>query len=139
MPKPKAQRIREAREHLERARAQWNDACVDSWEPSEPAESVTKAFYAFENALTAVALALGERLTTKHYEKAELAANLVKRGKLKTDVSDRLVELNGLRKDVQYGVPGEELENADLEDILTDLEYFLEEVAAVIDSIAGER
>src|SRR3954469_19091741 len=66
----KKQRIREARGRLKTAKEQWNQASVHAWEPAEPAEAVTKCFYSLENALTAAATALGERWTTKHYEKA---------------------------------------------------------------------
>ena len=58
MAKTKARRIREAYELLKKARGQADDAAVDSWEPTEPAECVSKCFYAFENALTAAATAL---------------------------------------------------------------------------------
>jgi uncharacterized protein YutE (UPF0331/DUF86 family) len=57
---------------------------------------------------------------------------LVERGVLKTDVSDRLTELNGLRKDVQYGAPGQALANAQLDDIIAELEAFLDEVEVVV-------
>jgi uncharacterized protein (UPF0332 family) len=125
-------RIDEARQRLTLASEQWEQAAVHSWEPVEPAECVTKCFYAFENALTAAIIAVGKKPTTKHYEKANFATELVKKGFLKTDVHDRLVELNSLRKDVQYGEPGEALANADLEDILAELEDFLNEVESVI-------
>jgi hypothetical protein len=38
------------------------------------------------------------------------------------------VKLNELRKDVSYGDPGEELSEVDLEDLVSDLELFLDEV-----------
>lgn len=133
----KKERIREARQLLKTARSQWEDAAVDSWEPVDAAGCVTKCFYSFENALTAAVIALGEKRTKVHYEKAELAEKLAKSGKLKTDISDRLVELNRLRKDVQYGEPGADLANTDLEDLLTELEEFLDEVEAVIGGVEG--
>jgi hypothetical protein len=52
--------------------------------------------------------------------------------KLKTDVSDRLVKLNELRKDVSYGDPGEELSEVDLEDLVSELESFLDEVGELM-------
>ena len=130
--------IKEAQQRLKTAKEQWNQAGVHSWEPAEPAECITKCFYAFENALTAAALACGEKITTKHYEKANLASKLVKLKVLKTDISDRLVELNDLRKDVQYGEPGHALANADLDEIMGELEEFLEDVEQVVQN-AGKK
>lgn len=132
MAKSKKSRLKEAEEHLARAREQWDSAMVDSWEPAEPADCVTKCFYSYENALVAAATALGRGWTKKHYEKAALAKKLFDENKLKTDVSDQLVTLNELRKDVSYGEPGEELSRTDLEDLVSQLERFLDEVAELI-------
>jgi hypothetical protein len=135
MAKSKKDRVKEAKAHLERARDQCDRASVDSWEPVDPAECVTKCFYSYENAVVAAATALGTAWTKKHYEKAALAKRLFEQNKLKTDVSDRLVELNELRKDVSYGDPGEQLLEVDLEDLVSDLEGFLDEVAELMASI----
>jgi len=132
MAKSKKERLKEANTHLGRARDQWDRAAVDSWEPADPAECVTKCFYAYENALVAAATALGTAWTKKHYEKAALAKRLFEQNKLKTDVSDRLVELNELRKDVSYGDPGEELSEVDLEDLVSGLDLFLNEVGELV-------
>jgi hypothetical protein len=135
MAKSKKDRLKEARAHLARAEDQFDRASVDSWEPSDPAECVTKSFYAYENALVAAATALGASWTKKHYEKAALAKRLFEENKLKTNVSDRLVKLNELRKDVSYGDPGEELSEVDLEDLVSELELFLNEVGELVTSI----
>ena len=66
--------------------------------------------------------------------KGRARKEVVRSNKLKTDVSDRLVELNELRKDVSYGDPGEQLMEVDLEDLVSDLESFLDEVAELISS-----
>lgn len=129
----KKQRVRKAKRLLETAKEQLGQASVHAWEPAEPAEAVTKCFYSLENALTAAATALGQRWTTKHYEKARLAKRLAADGKLSTDISERLTELNELRKNVQYGEPGAALLEADLEDILGEVEGFLDEVENLID------
>jgi hypothetical protein len=134
MAKSKKDRLKEARAHLARARVQWDRAAVDSWEPADPAECVTKCFYAYENGVVAAATALGTAWTKKHYEKAALAKRLFEQNKLKTDVSDRLAELNELRKDVSYGDPGEQLLDIDLEDLVSDLERFLDEVDELVNS-----
>lgn len=91
-----------ATRHLERVQAAW-------WEPADAAEAVTFAFYAYENAVVAVAELNGRRWTKNHYEKAELAHELFEQGLLTSDVSDRLKEFNDLRKDVAYDEPGPEL------------------------------
>lgn len=132
MAKSKKDRLKEANAHLGRARAQWDQATVDAWEPAEPADCVTKCFYSYENALVAAATALGAVWTKKHYEKAALAKRLFEQNKLKTDVSDLLVRLNELRKDVSYGDPGPELSEIDLEDVVSQLELFLDEVAEIV-------
>ena len=123
---------------MARARAQWDRATVDSWEPRDPAECVTKCFYSYENALVAAATALGTVWTKKHYEKAALAKRLFEQNKLKTDVSDLLVELNELRKDVSYGDPGQELSEVNLEDLVSQLELFLDEVRELVAVIEEE-
>jgi uncharacterized protein (UPF0332 family) len=135
MAKSKKDRLKEANDHLTRAREQWDRAAVDSWEPAEPADCVTKCFYSYENALVAAAAALGAAWTKKHYEKAELAKKLFEQNKLKTDISDLLVRLNELRKDVSYGEPGDELSQINLEDLVSDLEGFIDEVGELVASL----
>ena len=135
MAKSKKDRLKEAHAHLARARDQFDRASVDSWEPADPAECVTKCFYAYENALVAAATALGATWTKKHYEKAALAERLFEENRLKTDVSDQLVKLNELRKDVSYGDPGEELSEVNLEDLVSDLDLFLGEVDELMRNI----
>ena len=54
---------------------------------------------------------------------------------MRTDTEDRLLRLNGLRKDVAYGEPGFELQQLDLEDLTIELESFLEEVERLIDAL----
>lgn len=135
--KPRKTRLRNARQLLKRAREQHDQAAIHSWEPSEPAECVTKCFYSFENGLTAAAEALGKRWTTKHYEKVALATQLFRDGDFKSDISSRLSELNDLRKDVQYGEPGANLLSVDMEDILSELEDFLDDVDSIVSDLAG--
>jgi len=132
MAKSKKDRLKESRTHLARARDQWDRAVADSWEPADPAECVTKCFYAYENAVVAAATAIGTAWTKKHHEKAALARKLFEQKVLKADVSERLVELNELRKDVSYGDPGEQLLGVNLEDLVSDLERFLDEVDELV-------
>lgn len=130
--------MREARVHLARARVQWDGAAVDSWEPADPAECVARSFYSYENAVVAAATAIGTQWTKKHYEKAALAKRLFEQQKLKTDVSERLVQLNELRKNVSYGEPGAELSDVDLEDLVSELESFLDEVEELVTGIGED-
>jgi uncharacterized protein (UPF0332 family) len=133
-----AERIEEARELLGIAREQWDKAAVHSWEPSDPAECVTLSFYSYENAVEAAALVVGEPLKKVHSYKARLAAKLASQGRLKTDVSRRLVELNDLRKDVSYGEAGHNLSQTDLEDTVSDLESLIDEVNDLISKLEEE-
>lgn len=134
-----AERIEEARELLEIAREQWDKAAVHSWAPSDPAQCVSPAFYSYENAVEAAALAVGEPLKKIHSYKADLAARLSSQKRLKTDVSGRLVKLNDLRKDVSYGEAGHDLSQVDLEDVVADLELFIDEVDDLISKLEEEH
>ncbi len=134
----KTDRLKEARARLRVAKGQWDGASIDSWEPQEPAECVTKCFYAYENALTAAATALGVKWTKKHYEKVKLARELFEANKLKTDVSSEIERLNELRKDIQYGelnAYDEDGDPIDLEDLVSNLELFIDEVDEVINAL----
>jgi hypothetical protein len=122
----------EAKEALTRARKQLERVQTASWEPQDPEEAVTWAFYAYENALRALAEARGDTLAKNHGRKAEYAGRMAKQKILSTDAEARLVELNGLRKQVSYGDIYGDLAALDLEDIVSELEAFLDEVDAVI-------
>ncbi|OLC46939.1 MAG: hypothetical protein AUH43_12830 [Acidobacteria bacterium 13_1_40CM_65_14] len=135
MAKTKKQRVAEARDHLSRAQQQCDQAATDAWEPAEPADCVTKCFYAFENAVVAAAVGVGIAWTKNHVEKARLAKRLFDENKVRTDVSSNLTWLNPVRKDISYGEPGEELANVDLEDLVSDLEAFINEVEELLVSI----
>ena len=99
-----------------------------SWEPQDPEQAVTWAFYAYENCLAALAERYGRKLTKNHREKAELARRLHADGLISRDIGYELEELNSLRKDVQYDEPGPELEEIDLEDLAIELEQFIDEI-----------
>jgi hypothetical protein len=124
-----------AREHLDLAKKQWERASSDAWEPTDPASCVTNVFYAYENLIVAVAEAHGSEWAKSHYKKAELARQLFEAKILGTDVSQTILRMNDLRKDVSYGEPGFELADADLEDIVIELEKFTDEVEAIVDSL----
>jgi uncharacterized protein (UPF0332 family) len=117
---------------LQRAKEQCDEAAVHSWEPEEPADCVTKCFYSYENAVSAVGAFLGLELPDNHDAKATFARQFANQHKLRTDIHDRLIELNQLRKDVSYGEPGPELANFNLKELVNDLETFLEEVEQLI-------
>lgn len=128
----------EARAHLDLAKEQWEKAATAWWEPSDPASCVTNAFYSYENLIVALAEAQGRRWEPSHYKKAALAGELFKAKILQTDVSDTILHLNDLRKDVSYGEPGEELGEADLEAIVSNLESFIEEVETIVETLEQE-
>ena len=67
-----------------------------------------------------------------------MAGELAKQKKLKTNVADRLEHLNKLRKDVSYGEPGEDLSQVNLEDLVGDLENFIDEVQDLLTSVVDE-
>lgn len=92
-----------ARNHLDLARKQWDNAATDSWEPEEPASCVTSVFYAYENVVVALAEVFDIKWKKNHYDKADIAAQLAKDGKLSKDISQLMLPLNGLRKDVYPG------------------------------------
>ena len=125
----------EARRALKRARRQLARVQVAWIEPADPTAAVTFAFYAYENAVVAVAEARAIKWTKVHHEKANLARKLFNQGILATNAEERLLELNDLRKDVAYDEPGPELEQVDLEDLARDLELFIDEVEGVIDEL----
>jgi hypothetical protein len=121
-----------AREHLDLASEQWERATTDAWEPSDPASCVTNAFYAYENLIVAIAEAKDVAWSKNHYKKAALAKDLASNGVLSKDLSDEVLRLNDLRKDVSYGEPGAELRDADLEDLVTELELVINEVEDLV-------
>lgn len=131
--------VREARTALERAKSQLERVQSASWDPADPVEAVTWAFYAYENAIVAVAEAKGISWKKNHAEKARLAGQFSEKKILSTNVEDRLIELNDLRKDVAYGEPGPELEQLDLEDLAIDLEEFIEEVDRVANTAKKKK
>ena len=128
-------RVDEAREHLARAQRQWDEAAVAAWEPPEPADCVTKCFYAFENAVVAAAIVLGIPWEKNHWYKADLAAELYQRGDVTKNVHDLLHHLNDARKDISYGDPGPALADIDLEGLVSDLEGYLSQIAAIVDAV----
>jgi len=130
--------IEAGREHLELAKKQLEKAQIHSWEPAEPAECISKVFYAYENAVVALAEAKGVKWEKHHGRKADLAKAFADEGILKSDISEKLRELNELRKDVAYGEPGFELAETDLEEEVSNLETFIDDVERLIDDIEAE-
>jgi uncharacterized protein YutE (UPF0331/DUF86 family) len=119
--------VDQARVHLKRAQTQSDDARVAWYPPTNIAACVTNCFYAYEAAVVAAAIAVGEPWLEDHREKQKLAKKLADEGHLSSDISDLLYRLNGLRMDASYSEIDEEIEE-ELEDLLNDLESFLSEV-----------
>lgn len=128
---------REAQDALTRARRHWDRVSVAVWEPEDHAVAVTWAFYAYESCVVAAAEALGIAWKATHPSKVAIARQLYGDGKVSRDIGDELQRLNELRKDVQYGDPGLDLLELDLEGLSADLEAFIEEVAGLL-AQAGE-
>ncbi|MDP2920251.1 MAG: HEPN domain-containing protein [Dehalococcoidia bacterium] len=122
----------EAERHLKLAKEQLERVQTASWEPQEPEVAVIWSFYAYENGVVAIAEKLGIKWEKTHASKVTIATRLYKTGKLSVDVGPTIAELNELRKDVQYGEPGPELQAIDMEDLATSLENFITEVENVV-------
>ena len=123
----------EAQDALNRARKQWDRVSNAAWPPEDYEEAVTWAFYAYENCVVAAAEAQGIPWRKVHPNKVAVARQLYANGQVGRDIGDELERLNELRKDVQYGDPGSELLEVDLEDLASELETFIDEVAALLD------
>jgi hypothetical protein len=135
MTQGKAQRIAEARKHLKLAKGQWDDASTAWWPPTNAADCVSKSFYGYENAVVAAAVALKLPWKKTHPDKQRVATELASAGKVTTDISALLANLDKLRKDVSYDEPGPELQVVDLEDLINGLETFLEDVERIIQDV----
>ena len=127
----------EAQAALDRARRQWERVSNAAWPPEDHEEAVTWAFYAYENCVVAAAEALSLTWRRVHYDKASIARRLYADGHVRRDIGSELERLNELRKDVQYGLPGIDLLDIDLEDLASELEAFIDEVAGLLGP-AGE-
>ena len=124
--------LQEAQDALNRARKQCERVSDAAWPPEDYGAAVTWAFYAYENCVVAAAEALGIAWRKLHYNKVAIARQLYENGQVRRDIGDELERLNELRKDVQYGDPGLELLEVDLEDLVIELETFVEEIAALL-------
>ncbi len=132
---PKDDRVAKARKQLTLATKQCDEACITAWEPTDPAECVSKCFYAFENAVVAASMALGIPWEKNHRKKANLAAELFGAGKLTKNIRELLVKLNDVRKDISYGEAGPTLADINLDDLLSDLEDYLSQVESLINEV----
>jgi|SRR5271157_2803735 len=124
--------LEEARQHLDLAREQFDDACTDWWEPADAGSCVSNVFYAYENLVVAVAESHNLPWKKNHYDKAALATELHTQNILSKGLGDEILRLNNLRKDVHYGEPGFELGEEDLESLVSDLEGIVNEVESMI-------
>ena len=120
-------KLKLAQEQLERVQ-------TASWEPEDPEDAVIWAFYAYENAVVAAAEKAGIAWAKNHPAKQQAARDLHAAGHVSTDISDELDRLNELRKDVTYGEPGGDLKDENLEDLASELEAFIDDVARFVES-----
>jgi uncharacterized protein (UPF0332 family) len=128
-----------AREHLGHAKKQLDDAAVDSYAPEDPESCVTNVFYAYENVVVALAEAFDIKWKKNHFDKADVAAQLAKDGRLSKDLSQLMLRLNELRKNISYGEPGDDLLDEDLEALVSDLESMIDEADEVISRAEEEE
>ena len=127
-------REEEARAALDRARKHWERVSAVSWPPGDHGVAVTWAFYAYENCVVAAAFALAIPWKKRHPSKVAIARRLFEAGHVSRDIGDELERLNELRKDVQYGDPGLELLEVNLDALSVELEQYVDEVAALLES-----
>jgi pyruvate-formate lyase len=86
-------------------------------------------FYCLEAAVEAAALHCGLRTSKKHWEKVDVALQLHKKKGL-PDITELLRELNDARKAAAYG--DIELPELDAEDTASEIEEYVEAVAALL-------
>ncbi len=94
--------------------------------------AITFLFQAYENAVRAATKSTGAFADTKaHWDLESQAEDLVDQGYLESDVSERLQDLNAGRKEAAYGYE-EDFEHSDFEEMIRELESFIQEVEALI-------
>ena len=111
-----------AKKHLDRVLAAWD-------EPTDWDDLSLYGFYCLEAAVQAAALHFGLCTSKKHWEKVSLAEDLHKKNGL-PDIGDLLRDLNNARKAAAYG--DMDRPNLDPEDIASQIEAYVDAVAAVI-------
>lgn len=117
-----SQKLTLAQRHLSRVLSAWT-------EPIDWDDLSLYGFYCLEAAVEAAALHFRLRTTKKHWEKVDLAVKLHEEHGF-PDIGDLLSNLNNARKAVAYG--DSELPELDAEDIATQIEEYVEKVAALI-------
>lgn len=123
----------EGRERLAIAKRQLEKVQSAAW-GEEYEEAVMWAFYAYENCVTAVAALHDMKWPHIHSQKAQLAQQLHLEGFVSIDISDELRRLNDLRKAVAYEQPDPELLEVDLDILAQELEEFIDEIDANVES-----
>lgn len=124
-----SRKLQLARRHLDRVLAAWT-------EPTDWDDLSLYGFYCLEAALEAAALHFGLRTSKKHWEKVDLAVDLHKKNEL-PDISDLLRDLNDARKAAAYGDVARP--DLDAEDIASQIEQYVDAVAAVVAAENGEE
>ena len=123
----------EGRERLAIARRQLEEVQSAAWE-EEYEDAVMWAFYAYENCVTAMAALHDVRWPQNHARKAQFARQLHLDGFVSLDISDELIRLNRLRKDVAYDQPGPELLEMDLDILAQEIGEPIDEIDASMES-----
>ena len=123
------------RSKLELAREQLARAQVAATDPVDWSDLCIYGFHSVENAVVAAADHLGIPSVRNHPSKVEVARDLSTTHGL-PDVAGLLLDLNSLRKSEAYGeVPPSVRRSA--EDIVIEVETFVDEVGALIDGTPG--
>jgi hypothetical protein len=115
-------KLKLAQHHLERVLVAW-DAPTD-WD-----DLSLYGFYCLEAAVEAAAIHIGIKTSKKHWEKADVAADLHKKHGL-PNVEQLLQDLNEARKSAAYGdVPAPDLS---AEDVASEIERYVDAVTALL-------
>lgn len=112
-----------ARKHLRRVLASWD-------EPTDWDDLSLYGFYCLEAAVEAAATHVGLRISRKHWEKVDTAAELHHQFGL-PDVETLLRDLNNARKAAAYG--DVDLPDLEPEQIASDIEAYVESVSALLE------
>lgn len=120
--------LEHAEKQLAKAQAAW-DGTDDCFE-----DVLVWSFYALENAVIAAAklLNLHRKKKRSHKTNIRLADKLLAQRAVASDISELLEKLNAARQRATYDDPKKAVEGLDLEDVLSQVEQYIDEVKAML-------
>jgi hypothetical protein len=125
----------EAKAALQRAEKQLRKE-QDAWDGTDECleDVLVWAFYALENAVIAAAkvLNLHRKKKRSHKTNIRLADKLLAQRAVASDISELLEKLNAARQRATYDDPTKAAAGLDLEDVLSQIEQYIEEVKAMV-------